>query len=138
MKMIIVPNEKYGPPLLYNGNHLLTTAHLSNDARVLLDVFVLHMKGDDNLIYVNDDAKTFYLSYFKHNLKKKFPEKSFQPSINELEKAHLISRKSDDTFVVNQGLFRRVAKILNPIETKEEESDIIHTNSDNERVEFLD
>lgn len=138
MKMIIVPNEKYGPPLLYNGNHLLKTAHLSNDARVLLDVFVLHMKGDDNLIYVNDDAKTFYLSYFKHNLKKKFLEKSFQPSINELEKAHLISRKSDDTFIVNQSLFRRVAKILNPIETKEEESDIIHTNSDNERVEFLD
>lgn len=96
------------------------------------------MKGNDNLIYVNDDAKTFYLSYFKQALKKKFLEKSFQPSINELEKAHLISRKSDDTFVVSQGLFRRVAKILNPIETEEDESDKIHTYADDERVEFLE
>ena len=139
MKMIIVPNGKYGPPLIFMGNHLKRTANLSKISRLLLDLFILVMRRNDNAILINDDSFKYYQSYFKYYLNKKLTFESFQELVLELKKAHLISNIENDIYAVNQNLFRKVAKILNPnpLTTGDRLTDIIDSDSDNEVVEFI-
>jgi enolase len=139
MKIIILPNEKYGPPLVFMGNHLKRTANLSKISRLLLDLFILVMRRNDNSIMINDDSFKFYQSYFKYELNRKLTYESFQEAVQELKKAHLISNIEDDIYAVNQNLFRKIAKILNtnPLTTGDRLTDIIDSSSDNEVAEFI-
>jgi hypothetical protein len=88
-------------PTVYMWNHIHITTKLSTSARNLLDVFVLHMRPEDNLVYFGDEDMNYYLQYCEKKLQIMYSEKTTRNAISELNKADLLLRGRNNVYFIN-------------------------------------
>lgn len=116
--------EKQEIGVIFLWNDLVQISSLSKSARVLLDLFVLYMRDEDNLFYLCEGGMEAYIKYCKTTLNIEYSEKTVREAISELLKKEIIFRHyAPNNYIVNPRLyckakgFLRQQEIIEEIET---------------------
>jgi hypothetical protein len=94
--------------VLYSPNHLVRTKTLSSTARILLDVFALHMREEDNLIYFIEGGMVFYIGYCEFHLNRKYSEKTIRNAVSEIVKCGVMKRVKSNIYTIDKNFCIKV------------------------------
>ena len=94
--------------VLYAPNRLVRTKTLSSTARLLLDVFALYMRDEDNLIYFIEGGMEFYIQFCEIHLNRKYSEKTIRNSVTELLRSGVMKRVRSNQYIIDKNLCIKV------------------------------